>query len=370
MPKTDKRRDDGDGTFRTLPNGTLEYTVSYGYDAYGKRQRKRFYGKNASDCRRKAKDFLRNVGTEKAAIIDYTLGQWLDRWLQSYYGKRIQAGQKQIQQSTIDEYKKLAKRIKKYKIANVKLVNIKPLMVSDFFHNDLEKYSYTVIKKTRFLLNAAFESAIENDFCYKNPVKNAAIPQKAPGEKKTFSDKDVKLIDQFALQDKDFGACMMLLLHAGLRSEELRAIGPADIDNRIVTIDKAIKETGELGDTKNHKVRKVPLPKNIAIFINSALNKSDLYILGGERFVGKDTLRSKYNAFFKRLNKWLLEQEKPAVHRLPPHCCRHTYSTQLQRAGVPMTTVAALLGHSELAVTERYTHLDTIDDLIKAIDRL
>lgn len=366
----EKRRDDGDGTFRTLPNGTLEYTVSHGYDAYGKRQRKRFYGKNPSECRRKAKDFLKDVGTEKAAVVDYTLGQWLDRWLQSYYGKRIQAGQNQIQQSTIDEYKKYAERIKKYKIANMKLVNIKPLIISDFFHNDLAEYSYTVIKKTRFLLNAAFEAAIENDYCYKNPVKNAAIPQKAPGEKKTFSDESVKIIDEFALLDKDFGVSILLLLHAGLRSEELRAIGPVDIRGRVVTIDKAIKESGELGDTKNHKPRKVPLKKSIAENINDMLNHSDKYILGGENFVGKDTLRSKYDAFFNRMNKWLAAQDKPDIQRLPPHCCRHTYSTQLQRAGIPMTIVAALLGHSELAVTERYTHLDELDDLTKAIDRL
>lgn len=80
----EKQRDDGDGTFRTLPNGTLEYAISYGYDAYGKRQRKRFYGKNSAECRRKAKDFLKNLGIQKTAVVDYTLGQWLDRWLKSY----------------------------------------------------------------------------------------------------------------------------------------------------------------------------------------------------------------------------------------------------------------------------------------------
>lgn len=364
-----EKRDNGDGTFRTLPNGTIEYTISYGYDAYGKRQRKRFYGKNPSDCKRRAKDFFKEVGTEKAAVVDYTLGQWLDRWLKSYRGKRIQAGKKQIQQSTLDEYQVYADRIKKYKISNVKLIDVKPIMLSDFFNDDLAKYSHTVIKKTRFLLNAAFEAAIENDYCYKNPMRTAAIPQKAPGTKEAFTDEQVSVITEYAPLDSDFGVAALLLFHAGLRSEELRAIGPADINGRIVTIDKAIKESGELGPTKNGKPRIVPLPKDVSKTVGQLMkNMNQTYILGGEEFIGKDTLRSKYNAFFRRLNVWCAENKKPQITRLPPHCCRHTFSTQLRRKGVALETVSALLGHSELSVTEGYTHLNILDDLINAID--
>nr|WP_319488507.1 site-specific integrase [uncultured Caproiciproducens sp.] len=365
-----KHRDDGDGTFRTLSNGTVEYAISYGKDAYGKRRRKRFYGKNPAECRRQAKEFLKDVGIQKSAVTDYTLSQWLDRWLKSYRGKRIQAGQKQIQQSTLDEYQKYADRIKKHKIANVQLIDIKPIMIADFFNDNLSKYSYTVIKKTRFLLNAAFEAAVENDYCYKNPMHTAAIPQKAPGEKKAFPDEAFDTINEYALLDKDFGVCMLLLLHAGLRSEELRAIGPSDINGRIVTIDKAVKETGELGGTKNGKPRVVPLPPKISPLVHKRLNLDDKYILGGNSFVVKDTLRSKYNAFFKRLNKWCKENNKSPVERLPPHCCRHTYSTRARRKGIAIEIISALLGHSEKEVTEGYTHLDTIKDLTKATNKL
>lgn len=363
-----KRRDSGDGTFRELPNGTLEYTISYGYDAYGRRQRKRFYGKNPAECRRKSKDFLKGVGSKKNAVTDYTLGKWLDRWLASYRGKRIPAGERQIQQSTLDEYKKYAGMIKKHKIANVLLTNIKPIMISDFLADDLEKYSHTVIKKTRFLLNAAFEVAIENDFCYKNPMRTAAIPQKAPGEKKAFTDIESTVITEFACHDREFGASMLLLLHAGLRSEELRAIGPCDIVGRIVTIDKAVKEGGNLGLPKNGRPRVVPLPADIVESLHRCIDQSDKYLLGGDEFLTKDKLRSRYDAFFRRLNKHLESQKQKPIKRLPPHCCRHTYATQLRRKGVPLEIVSALLGHSELSVTDGYTHLNEVDDLIKALD--
>lgn len=369
MPK--KVRADGDGTFRTMPNGqTLEYTVSYGKDEYGKRIRKRFYGKNPAECRRLARAYERSLGSQKQAIVEYTLGAWLDRWLESYHGKRIQSGQKQIQKSTIDEYKRIAARVKKYKIASVKLTVVKPIMVSDFLSDDLGKYSHTVIKKTRFLLNAAFQAAIDNDYCYKNPVRSAAIPQKPPGEKQAYSDDDIKVIEEYAAQDNDFGVSMLLLLNAGIRSGELRALSPNDIEGRVVHVTKAIKETGKQGLTKTNRARNVPLPENIVALITPRLHKGDAYILGGEHYVVRDTLRSKYEAFFNRLNARLAEQNKKPIKRLPPHCCRHTYSTRMQRAGVPLPIVAVLMGHANMAITEQYTHLDSLPDLISAVDRL
>ena len=55
--------------------------------------------------------------------------------------------------------------------------------------------------------------------------------------------------------------------------------------------------------------------------------------------------------FFR--DKYYAELDKlPTVRRLPPHCCRHTYVTNLQRKGVPMETIAALVGHSDIETTD------------------
>ena len=54
----------------------------------------------------------------------------------------------------------------------------------------------------------------------------------------------------------------------------------------------------------------------------------------------------------------------------PPHCIRHTYSTDMQRAGVPIAIVSAILGHSSTDVTDKYTHLDNIEDLRNAVDKV
>ena len=40
--------------------------------------------------------------------------------------------------------------------------------------------------------------------------------------------------------------------------------------------------------------------------------------------------------------------------RVHPHGLRHTFAWELERAGTPVTTISALLGHSGTAVTARY----------------
>ena len=52
-----------------------------------------------------------------------------------------------------------------------------------------------------------------------------------------------------------------------------------------------------------------------------------------------------------------------------PHVLRHTFGTDLIRAGTDLVTVAELLGHASLDSTRIYT-LPTDDDLQAAIDRL
>jgi site-specific recombinase XerD len=51
------------------------------------------------------------------------------------------------------------------------------------------------------------------------------------------------------------------------------------------------------------------------------------------------------------------------------HDCRQHFASRLVRAGVDIYTVKELLGHSEIAMTERFSHLAP-DHLREAVEKV
>jgi integrase len=45
------------------------------------------------------------------------------------------------------------------------------------------------------------------------------------------------------------------------------------------------------------------------------------------------------------------------VRNLTPHCCRHTYVSQLQAEGIDIEVIKNLTGHAEIDMTEHYMHI-------------
>jgi len=55
-------------------------------------------------------------------------------------------------------------------------------------------------------------------------------------------------------------------------------------------------------------------------------------------------------------------------HRVGPHALRHSYATHLLKGGAGVRHVQALLGHRDIKVTSRYTHV-AVTDLREVIER-
>jgi integrase len=353
----------GDGSFKKLSNGTIELTISVGYDLYGKRQRKKFYGQTETECRKKYKEFLKGGEKQPSKSKEYTLSAWLDKWLKTYKARKVQA-------STYEEYVYLASHATKHRIGKMKLSEIKPIHVTEFFA-DIIKYSHTVRKKTRFLLNAAFECAIDNDFCVKNPVRRAEIAKKAQTEKEAFTEEEARKILDFAKSDECFGLPIYIMLNSGIRSGEMRALTTEKIDfeSGIIKIDTAVKETGELGLPKNGKPRNIPIEPKVLDFLKENVDKQANYIVGDFYYVPKDGFRSRYEGFFKRLNDSLKDKGVKPIEIKSPHSLRHTFGTLRQKSGMPIAVLMAIMGHQSREMTDHYTHMNDVTTLSEAVSK-
>ena len=54
--------------------------------------------------------------------------------------------------------------------------------------------------------------------------------------------------------------------------------------------------------------------------------------------------------------------------RVHPHGLRHTFAWELEQAGVPVSVISALLGHSSIAVTARYLNHLTNHQAVSALE--
>jgi len=350
-----------DGSFRKLANGTIEFTVSIGFDAYGKHQRKRFYGKTETECRNKHKEFIKGGEKEQSRPKEYTLYAWLNLWLETFKEGNVEG-------STYKDYVYLSKHIREHKIGKMKISQVKSLHIIEFFKS-INNYSDALRKKMRFLLNGAFESAIDNDFCAKNPVRRAVIAKKSQPEKEAYTEDETRAIIDFAKTDELFGIPVYIMLNTGIRSQEMRAlsIDRIDFENGIIKIDRAVKRTNELGKPKNGKTRLIPLEPEVADFLKSKLHERTGYIIGDDYYVTHSGFRGRYESFFSRLNLFLESKGEKPIQIKSPHSTRHTFSTLRQKSGMPVAMVAALLGHSSLAMTEKYTHFGDVATLSEAV---
>ncbi|WP_022671325.1 tyrosine-type recombinase/integrase [Hippea alviniae] len=135
----------------------------------------------------------------------------------------------------------------------------------------------------------------------------------------------------------------LVLRFTGARISEVLNIKYEDIDfrnagTRLITLKRH-------NPRKKNSFRIVPVPVNVTSEIAT-------YIAQYPQI--KDTLFQLDRTFFYRVFKSRCEEAGIPKELAHPHILRHTRAIELLRAGVPVTIVQNLLGHSALTTTAVY----------------
>ena len=156
-----------------------------------------------------------------------------------------------------------------------------------------------------------------------------------------------------ALRDRTI---MEMVYDCGLRASEVCAVKISDINEAGGVI--YIRGKGD-------KERVVPYVGTLRTAVRRYLDEARPVLLerGNDADSGYLFLSAR-GAQMSRNGLWKIVQLRGraagiAASRLHPHVLRHSFATHLQRRGMNLRTLQELLGHSSIATTEKYAHLDT-----------
>jgi integrase/recombinase XerC len=149
-----------------------------------------------------------------------------------------------------------------------------------------------------------------------------------------------------------------LLYGTGIRLAELLQLKDYDFD----TQGYLIKVLG-----KRQKERIIPYPRSINNLLFQYIELRNKTVgFSPERLLVTGKGKPAYEKLIYRVVKSNLEKVT-SLEKKSPHVLRHTYATHLLNKGADLNAVKELLGHSNLAATQVYTHttFEKLHDIYK-----
>ena len=299
-----------------------------------------------------------------------TVGTWADKWVELYKSDKEKA--------TVKMYKdSIRLHIKPY-IGNIPLKRLKQSDIA-YMLNELTKKNITRKKDVALLtINQILNTAVENDFIYKNVAQGIKIKKHKATEKKPLNDKTISIIKELSKSDNN-AFMILFLIYTGLRREELVPLQYKDInlEEKHIVINKAVhfeKNQPIIKDTKNTESRNVPIFNVIYDKLKEMKlsHKNNEYVFPNTlgKMMSETVLKRKVSYVLKDINKKIksdtlnlgVSNDEDEVH-FSPHILRHTYACILHKAKIDLKQAQAWVGDKDIRVLLNiYTHLDAQDN--------
>lgn len=167
-----------------------------------------------------------------------------------------------------------------------------------------------------------------------------------------------KIVKHLIIEDKDFTdfitvrdyLCIELLYATGIRRNELLSL----TNNQISIQNKQIKVLG-----KGNKERIIPLSDNCLSLISTYTSlKNETFQKKTNSLLVTQKGNKPYPSLINNIVKKFFKDET-TINKKSPHVLRHTFATHLLNNGADLNAIKELLGHSNLAATQIYTHNST-----------
>ena len=367
-----KRKDRNGRVLKTGENQRKNGTYDYRYtDSYGKVRC--IYAKTLEDLRKKEAAIQRDL----ADGIDYAAGEisvadLVDRYMSL---------KRDIGHNTKRAYGTVINRIKESEFGQMKVRNVK-LSDAKRFYIDLHDTGSkrNTISIYHSVLRPTFEMAVDDDMIRKNPFKfkvSDIIPDdavKRTALTKQQQENYLRFIQENG-QDNYYDD-IVILMGTGLRVSELYGLTKKDGDlkKRLIFIDHQLCRTAEKpyfvkSPKTSSGVRCIPMSDMVymalrRVVANRQSPTVELLVDGYSGFLfldkaGMPKVAMHLENYMRGMQKKMERIYGKSFPRVTPHVLRHTFCTNMQRAGIDVKSLQYLMGHSNVSVTlDVYTHVD------------
>lgn len=308
---------------------------------------------------------------------EITLGQWLEKWLETYATQRCQP-------KTLERYRQLAQYVTSAE-SPIALVSATPLRA--LTHRELEPALYRLleakgkrrehisartVRHVAGLVNVALNKAFRLELIDVNPMLRVELPPVEKQDARSLTPEQIMKLRDVCRGDWTFAFVEVAFATAARRGELLAGQWP-DIDwaTKTISISKSLEQTAaglRVKSTKSKKPRHFILPKTaIAALQFQREQQAEHKRLFGADYHDNQLVFCQPNGDY--LPPDLVSQiivrriQKAGIKDASLHTLRHSHASVLLSRGVPLPLVSERLGHSNPNVTLKiYSHMLPADD--------
>ncbi|GCD36037.1 site-specific integrase [Streptomyces chrestomyceticus JCM 4735] len=363
-PKPARRAGHGEDTiYWDAAKNRYVGAVSLGYAPNGKRRRPKVYGKTKTEVRQKIRDLKKEVQSGVKAPANYTVADAVNDWLERGLKGRDEQG-------TIGKNRSVANKHLIPFIGKAKLKDLSADDVDDWLDGRAEFLATRSLRDLLAILRRSIEHAQRRDKAVRNVARLVTAPEGRPGRpSKALNLEQAKAVLTAARPSRLY-AYLVLSFLGGVRTEEAR---PLTWDHVFLETRDGIpphvavwRSVRKHGETKTRKSRRtIALPKMVVEVLEEHMRwqKQERAAQGkkwspnGLVFTTRSgepldaaNVRRDFRAIVAKAAKLPGIELKP--HEWTTRETRTSFVSLLSDHGVPLETIALLVGHSSQTTTE------------------
>lgn len=312
-----------------------------------------------------------------------TVSRWVKEWMETYIEPR------DLGASQLSTYRSKSKyvcaRIGSMKLKDVREPHLQKLL------NSCQGLSFSYLSKLRQVTKSIFSRAAAARLISFDPSLQLTLPSCTQGKRRSMTDAERTAFLSVASRHNS-GALFLTLLYTGIRPGEAMALQWKDIDFKTSTlhITKALEAWEEgVDNIKSPKtdagIRDIPIPRVLLSVLSPLRREPFDFVFPQHRdcysMMTHTCIKRYWESFTRamdielgatveriRINGSRKHTTVITRHALADdfcmYCLRHTYCTDLQRAGVPLNVAKYLMGHSDIKITANI-YTDTTSDVVE-----